>query len=245
MSVKQSMARVAPSSAPAASMRRRASSAAAGRGGMPPEKVADEAETLMRQHLMFFQEADLNGDGELDFMEFCSALPPVLRRQPREKLKQFFRLADKDDDGTITMDEFINWSLTMAKAVTGGDVLRVLRSKDANGKATASGVNKAQFMRRAQSLGFSDHANEIFEALPLNGDGQVDCDAIAAATRMPNLDTAQTMREFLIGMAWNTTSDAVDAFDTTGWSFTGSGPESARVNLFALACCVLVCLVLG
>ena len=73
------------------------------------------ASVLMRQHLMFFNEADVDGDSALDFEEFVAALPENVRTAyPQRKLRQFFRLADEDGSGSITMSEFVTWSLAMA-----------------------------------------------------------------------------------------------------------------------------------
>lgn len=70
------------------------------------DDAAAKAATLMRQHLMFFSESDKDGNLELSFDEFVSALPETLRVGTSEsKLKKYFNLADKDGDGSITMGE--------------------------------------------------------------------------------------------------------------------------------------------
>ena len=72
----------------------------------PMDDAAAKAATLMRQHLMFFSESDKDGNLELSFDEFVSALPETLRVGTSEsKLKKYFNLADKDGDGSITMGE--------------------------------------------------------------------------------------------------------------------------------------------
>ena len=43
------------------------------------EKQERRASVLMRQHLMFFNEADVDGDSALDFDEFVAALPENVR----------------------------------------------------------------------------------------------------------------------------------------------------------------------
>ena len=58
------------------------------------------ASVLMRQHLMFFNEADVDGDSALDFEEFVSALPENVRTaHPLRKLRQFFEPEEPDCGG--------------------------------------------------------------------------------------------------------------------------------------------------
>ena len=39
----------------------------------------DNAVLLMRQHVMHYEEADENGDGELTYEEFVASVPPKVR----------------------------------------------------------------------------------------------------------------------------------------------------------------------
>ena len=137
----------------------------------------------------------------------------------------------QDRSGRISMSEFVNWSLSMARMVTGADVLRILQY---DRRMTGAGLDELHFTRSANEMGFGEHAQSLFAQLPLRPDRTVDVDAVAANVRMPDKETTQSMREFLVEMSWNTTEDLDGDVDTTGWSFTGSDPESAREALRVL-----------
>lgn len=184
---------------------------------------------LLRQYINFFLQSDANEDKELSFDEFVEAMPArVSAAHPKAKLRAWFNLADKNGDGVISKEEFIQWSLAMASAVTGGDLRKVLESEGEE-------LDSLAFTHRARKLGFGEDALEIFAQLPQLSDGSLDFRQLAHTVRMPNSAASHTMREFMLAMSWNTADDKEDdVIDTSGWSFQGVGPESTRVALKAL-----------
>eukprot|EP00325_Prymnesiales_sp_UTEX-LB-985_P031941 CAMPEP_0174738490 /NCGR_PEP_ID=MMETSP1094-20130205/70021_1 /TAXON_ID=156173 /ORGANISM="Chrysochromulina brevifilum, Strain UTEX LB 985" /LENGTH=504 /DNA_ID=CAMNT_0015941913 /DNA_START=66 /DNA_END=1581 /DNA_ORIENTATION=+ len=192
-----------------------------------------DEESLMRQHMIFFQDADENGDMKLNFDEFTKALPENIRQNTaQDKVRSWFDLADKDGNGEVTMAEFVLWSISMAKAVTGSDVSRILQTGDDDEGL----LDELQFTRMARKLGFGEHAHELYSQLPQNTEGVVCCEELADEVRMPNKASSQTMREFLLAMSWNSAGGCVPdkTIDTTGWSFMATDAESARESLAAL-----------
>ena len=65
---------------------------------------------MVRQREKFI-EADQSGDDKLCFEEFVLMLPKRTQLQPSENLRQWFDLADVNNDGSISMNEFFVWSL--------------------------------------------------------------------------------------------------------------------------------------
>ena len=65
---------------------------------------------MVRQREKFIK-ADLSGDDKLGFNEFVAMLPKRTQQQPLENLRRWFDLADVNDDGSISMNEFFIWSL--------------------------------------------------------------------------------------------------------------------------------------
>jgi Ca2+-binding EF-hand superfamily protein len=174
------------------------------------EAKAREAMILMRQHVMFFHEADKMGNLCLEFDEFEAELPDLVRQKhSQQELLRWFRLADKDGRGSITMAKFVEWSVTMARMVTACDVL--------------TGMDEVTFTTRlARDMGFGDHAQELFAELAIGRNGTDDCSVLAdrqgGPSHMPKRD-AQCMREFLVAMGWNSTKDVGQELDTRGWEF--------------------------
>ena len=99
------------------------------------------ASVLMRQHLMFFNEADVDGDSALDFDEFVAALPENVRTaHPQRKLRQFFRLAD--EDGSRRLGPTLGGQATSA----GSDQGAVARPGTCDTQEAAHGVAALGFL---------------------------------------------------------------------------------------------------
>ena len=164
--------------------------------------------------------------------QFITALPTrVSSRHPTHKLREWFDLADQDGDGSISMAEFMQWSIMMTRVVTGVGILKIMQFDD--DKPCESGLDEMQFTKFARTMGFGPHASELYTELPLRSDETIDIEALAAMSRMPDKVRSQRMRDFLMAMSWNSTAD-VDEINTSGWSFDGDTPESARAALGAL-----------
>ena len=88
---------------------------------------------VARETAASFLEADVNGDKQLDFDEFISAIPMKTRELYTETaLREAFDMADIDKSGFISMDEYFMWALTVAEQV-GSGLEAIFRRYDASG----------------------------------------------------------------------------------------------------------------
>ena len=176
-----------------------------------------KAMVLMRQHMMFFHEADSGGNLEIEYDEFVAALPKhVQRSQAEPTLRQWFNLADRSQSGKLTMAQFVEWSATMAELVTGVDIL--------------AGLDESRFTKVAIAMGFGDYVSQLYKDVSLNRNGEIG--GLLGDNERLNQEQLRTMREFLLAMGWDSTSDAESSnIDTTGWSFGGTDVESVRLSL--------------
>lgn len=56
-----------------------------------------------------FDYNDANGDGRIDFEEFCRLLTDLEADMSREECQLGFQAIDTDNDGVVSFEEFIDW----------------------------------------------------------------------------------------------------------------------------------------
>uniref|UniRef100_A0A0G4G8P1 EF-hand domain-containing protein n=1 Tax=Chromera velia CCMP2878 TaxID=1169474 RepID=A0A0G4G8P1_9ALVE len=72
---------------------------------------ADLTEKELEEYRKDFVDFDVNTDGHVDAQEIRAALAPNL--SPKD-LYQFFFDVDKDESGTVTMEEYVNYAVTLS-----------------------------------------------------------------------------------------------------------------------------------
>ena len=190
------------------------------------------ANVVLRQLYMFFAEANVNEDSTIGREEFCAALPSDVRHgYSSEEHSEWYALLDADGSGDVRVGEFFLWALAVATAVSGESLTQTFARFDKDG---ANQMDELEFSLLARDIGFGDHAEEIYVALPrVASNNQVDCIALLKRVQEIRKRAPERMHAFLHAMGWHRAEDRTQ-LDTSGWSFTGSTPAEVRGALAAL-----------
>lgn len=125
----------------------------------------------LQRDALRFAEADVDGNLDLSFEEFVEMQPQKVREQHGvETLRGWFEAADTDNSGTVSINEFLIWSLAKEQTRTGDDSgLRALFSVyDKDGSGT---VDCREFQNICDEIGFGTAAAQIFGDLDKDGSG--------------------------------------------------------------------------
>lgn len=147
---------------------------------------------LMRESARIFQKADEDGDGMLNFYEFCNLIKLQSRLQrrahllsdnptaptdfaplpTREMLKDWFHLIDANHSGSLSMTEFFAFSLreALAQTMDGPPNITAFLSiwdTDQDNKLDSDELQKA-----THALGFSAITRELLEMCEVEADGE-------------------------------------------------------------------------
>ena len=81
------------------------------------------------------KEADLNGSGSIDFLEFLTMMAKKLKDAHREdELRELFRIFDKDGSGNIDADEVRHVLITICgEKLTSEEVKELMKEADIDG----------------------------------------------------------------------------------------------------------------
>lgn len=91
---------------------------------------------------------DTDGNGEIDFGEFCAMMQDDTKvDDPEAELKYAFSVFDKDDDGEITADEIMKVMNQLNQTIDKGTVDLMLQSVDVDGDGTVSYAEFKKMMR--------------------------------------------------------------------------------------------------
>ena len=165
------------------------------------------ARVLMRQHAMYFIEADTDQDGLIDCHEFVSTLPVhVVRSTNHSTLLAWFDLLDVDNDGKISRHDYLRWSFSAASIASGSGLHKLFKKFDRNGTGELS---ELEFARFARDIGIRDHAEALFCELSGAQGGSVSYFELLAAERRMKKDLVwiAEMKRFLIAMDWQSVKD--------------------------------------
>jgi Ca2+-binding EF-hand superfamily protein len=134
----------------------------------------EEAATMLRQQAMAFSVADASGDGQLDFKEFKSLIASEMKGQDvgKDQLKAWFQSIDTDNSGQISMSEFFVFALQEALVRSGaeGGLLGFFQHWDKSGDAT---LDRAEFIKMAQRLGWGDAVSSIIRTVDHDHSGKI------------------------------------------------------------------------
>lgn len=114
---------------------------------------------LSRDAAAAFFEADVDGNEQLDFEEFMNAIPAELKKSMAiEQIRDLFESTDADGSGSISMDEFFLWTMSVVAHHTGSGIEAIFRSYDATGEGM---LDPAEFAAACEDLGFGAMAPNL------------------------------------------------------------------------------------
>ena len=132
-------------------------------------------ETRARENAMEFDQADADGDGELDFDEFKDL---VHSRMPSEnrtdaQLHAWMQALDTDGNGRVSKVEFFAFSLREAfvRGNTSQSMDSFFKEWDSGGDGQ---LNADEFLRLAERTGFGGIADELLAIVDADGSGVVE-----------------------------------------------------------------------
>ena len=212
-----------------------------GKISVPSSRVRtseQRAMILIRQHSMHFNEADTNNDNTMDYEEFVKSLPQHVRDStPPDQLRTWFDMMDLDGSGEISRDEHLKWSLNAATVASGAGIEKVFQRYDRDGSGELS---ELEFARAARDMGLGDHAEHLFHSLPGSDNGSVSYLELLEGAKAGEgaaggeTDANNTLRDFLIAMAWDSSKEPDDKISTLGWSFNAETLSGLRTALWEL-----------
>lgn len=94
-----------------------------------------------------FELVDVDKNGEIEFSEFVTATVSRDKLLQDEKLRQAFRVYDKDDSGSISCDE-IKETLGVGKRISEAAWNEIVKEVDANGDGEVSFEEFKEMMRK-------------------------------------------------------------------------------------------------
>jgi len=191
---------------------------------MPDDRTAEALKHCKRKALEF-EEADADGDQEINFDEFVSYILPITGERSEEDLREWWALMDIDGDGLLRKDEYFVYSLCAASRKSGSGIAGIFEKYDQD----ASGnLDIIEFERALDEMGFGDIAEAVFDEHASPGGASI---SYMALLKEVEIKTASPkMRRFLIALA----ADSMLTVDTSAWSFHGDTLEEARQNLASL-----------
>ena len=79
------------------------------------------------------EEVDENGDGEIDFNEFCGLMVNQLKQaEPEEELVEVFKMFDKDGDGRITVGDLEEIFKELGEKISREEIEEMIEEHDAD-----------------------------------------------------------------------------------------------------------------
>ena len=193
------------------------------------EQQAEEARLHMRKQQMSFAEADADGNNELDFEEFIKVLPPhTTKWHSRREIREWFKLADLDGNGVLSLQEFFLWSLNFAARKSGSGIEGVFRRYDQDGSGK---LDAMEFTQAVEDMGYGDFAHTLFKQLPQNPDRTISYANID--DDLESLVKTKEMKNFFLAMAWDG-ERKLDVVIDDKHPLGGSSPEEVRRSLHEL-----------
>jgi len=197
-----------------------------------PENVFDESAKSARMHLrrkaVEFDEADGDGDQEIDYEEFCKFVLPRAAsgaEHSEEELKEWWGLMDVDGDGFIRKDEFFLYALCAASRRSGSGIESIFRTFDKDASGT---LDEIEFENALEEMGFADAATAVFDEHANHSEHVISY--LTLLKRVEERTNQPSMRAFLLALA----SDSMLKVDTSSWSFTGETAQQVRDGLCGL-----------
>lgn len=192
---------------------------------MPSDDRTTDALKHMKRKAMEYDEADADGDNEITFDEFVTFILPITGDRSEDDLREWWAIMDIDGDGLLRKDEYFIYSLCAASRKSGSGIQNLFQQYDQDGSGN---LDIIEFEQALTEMGFGDIANDVYEAYSCPGGA---CISYMALLKEIETKTSQpAMRQFLIALA----ADSMLTVDTSAWSFDGTTPEEARLNLASL-----------
>ena len=123
----------------------------------------EDFEVGMRQNAMERDAADNDGDGKLDFAEFCQFIRDREEGEHKEAdLEKRFAALDGDRSGKVDMSEYLLFSLKDALARSSDRVIDLFKKWDEDNSGK---IDKREFCHAVRALGFREISNDVAGAV--------------------------------------------------------------------------------